>query len=156
MLHVDIMHADPTLLSASVRDKLLADHTRLENTLERLVVVLESNDQEQILSVWTDLESSLLLHLEAEENFLIPALLRARERDARTILAEHQHIRARLAELGVGIELHIVRIEVARAFVEELRAHARHEDTIYAWIEDHIGESDQKSLLAFVGRGKHS
>jgi hypothetical protein len=143
---VSSMNAEPSE-PATIRDRFLADHRRLETLLQRLLAAFEANDREDIQSLWTAFESSLLVHLEAEEKHLIPALLRLRERDARTILAEHRHIRGRLAELGTGIDLHIVRSDAARAFVEELRAHARNEDSLYGWADDRLDESERASLI---------
>ncbi len=133
--------------TVTIRDHFIADHVRLETLLGKLLAAFEANDREDIQSLWTDFESSLLVHLEAEEKHLIPALLRARERDAHAILAEHRHIRGRLAELGTGIDLHIVRCDAARAFIEELRAHARHEDSLYQWADERLGESERASLI---------
>lgn len=79
---------------------------------------------------------------------MIPALLQVNEREARAISAEHRHIRARLTELGAGVDLHIVRLKTVRAFIDELRAHANHEDKmLYQWADEHLGESDRAILL---------
>lgn len=133
--------------AVTIRDRFTADHRRIEALLEKLLAAFEANDREDIQTLWTGFESSLLVHLEAEEKYLIPALLRARERDAHTILAEHRHIRGRLAELGTGIDLHIVRCDAARAFIEELRAHARREDTLYQWADERLAEAERDSLI---------
>jgi hypothetical protein len=138
--------------SSSVRDRFLADHRRIEDLLERLLAAFEANDREDIQRLWTEFESSLLVHLEAEEKFLIPDLLRLRERDALAILAEHKHIRTRLTELGAGIDLHIVRLETARAFVEDLRAHSRREDSLYEWADTHLAEQERTSLVGALTR----
>ncbi|MEO6575089.1 MAG: hemerythrin domain-containing protein, partial [Polyangiaceae bacterium] len=136
--------------TVTIRDRYLGDHARLEALLEQLLAAFEANDREDVQSLWTDFESSLLAHMEAEETFLIPTLLRTREREAYSLLAEHRHIRGRVAELGAGVDLHIVRCDAARAFVEELRAHARHEDGLYQWADDRLEEHDRDSLLARI------
>src|SRR4051812_16523309 len=112
------MHSEPGSLTSTttVHAHCMRDHQRLDALLEHLLVAFEANDREEIQGVWSEFESNLLTHLEAEEKFLIPALLSVRERDARALIAEHKHIRARLFELGAGIELHIVRNATARAF----------------------------------------
>ena len=53
--------------------------------------------------------------MEAEERYLLPALLRRDERAGRAILAEHKHFRDRLTELGVEVDLHTVRLDEASA-----------------------------------------
>ena len=47
---------------------------------------------------------------------------------------EHARIRQLLGELGVGVDLHLVRLELAREFIDFLRAHARREEALlYRW-----------------------
>jgi hypothetical protein len=94
----------------------------------------------------------LLVHVDAEEKFLIPALRRRREKEAMAILEDHKRIRVRLAELGAGIDLHIVRLETARALVQDLRSHAQHEDRIYQWADSELGESERTSLLSAIAQ----
>jgi hemerythrin len=138
-----------TTMPLSIRQHFLADHVRLETVLEELIRAFEANDREDVAALWAELDSGLLAHLEAEETYMIPALLAFSEREARVIIGEHKHIRARLIELGAGIDLHIVRLESARDFVEELRAHARNEDRLlYRWVDDHLSEREREALLA--------
>lgn len=138
--------------SASVQARFVTDHRRIEALLEQLQAAFEANDREDIQRLWGEFESSLLVHLEAEEHFLVPSLLRLRAREARTILAEHKHIRARLTELGAGIELHIVRLDAARTFIEDLRAHARREEALYQWADAHLTEHERVSLIRALVR----
>jgi hemerythrin superfamily protein len=133
---------------SQVRDRLLADHRRLENLFDQLIAAFEANDREAVSSLWTQFDTQLLAHMSVEERYLIPSLLKADDRGARSILKEHEHIRARLTELGAGVDLHIVRVDSARAFVEELRAHARREDELlYKWADEHVAESARRLLL---------
>ena len=128
--------------STEIRTLFLADHRRLDALLERLISAFEANDREDVQALWTLFERGLLAHLEAEENALIPALRSTNPTEADALLREHAHFRDRLAELGAGIDLHIVRLETARAFAAELLKHADREDQIlYRWrdlrTEDH-------------------
>ena len=97
---------------------------------------------------WARFERQLLAHLTLEENDLIPALMAVNRAAAQGLLNEHAHIRSRLAELGAAVDLHIVRLDVAREFIEELRAHAKHEDELlYRWADEHVDESVRRVLL---------
>jgi hypothetical protein len=79
---------------------------------------------------------------------MIPRLSSSRPRDARAILEEHRHIRSRLVEFGFKVDLHIVRLETARGFVEELRAHARHEDEVlYRGADEHLTALEHGALI---------
>jgi hypothetical protein len=47
------------------------------------------------------------------------------------------------------VDLHLVRLEAARHFVDELRAHARNEDRLlYRWADDQL---DDDAQLATIG-----
>jgi hemerythrin-like domain-containing protein len=132
-----------------IRDKLLADHRRLDALLEETLRAIEDDDREAIANLFTEFDCGLRAHLEAEEQHLIPALLRADPRAARAIMAEHRHIRARLLELASAIDLHTIRFSNAKAFAGELRAHAKNEDTLlYRWADEHLGEAERNSLVA--------
>jgi len=142
------MWTHPEATPASFRDRFLADHRRLEVLLERLIAAFEANDREDIARLWAELERGLCAHLHEEETRFFPGLLQTSGRTARVLIQEHRHIRARLAELGVALDLHAVRLDVARAFIDELRAHARSEDRLlYPWADERIGECDGGSLV---------
>jgi hemerythrin-like domain-containing protein len=138
--------------SNTFRTRYRADHDELEAGFARLLVAFETNDRDAVAKLWNDLDERLVRHLEAEERLLIPQLFLSSPREARTILEEHRHIRSRLIELGCGVDLHVIRVEAARGFVEELRAHSRHEDeALYCWADDHLDAGEQGALVAALG-----
>lgn len=135
-------------LTTSIRDHFLADHERLQVLFERLLSAFEANDREDMSRLWTAFESGLLAHMEMEETYLIPTL---QHESGRALLEEHGHFRTRLSELGVALDLHAIRLETARALVDELRAHARIEDELlYQWADERLGERDRASLFDAV------
>lgn len=144
--------SDESPPSTSVHARFVLDHRRIGERLEQLQAAFEADDREDIQRLWTAFEASLLLHLEAEEKYLVPSLLRLREREARTILAEHHHLRARLAELGAGIDIHIVRVDAAHTFIEDLRAHARREEVLYQWADATLAAHERHSLIGGLAR----
>jgi hemerythrin-like domain-containing protein len=135
-------------VTTAIRDRFVADHRRLEKLLERLLAAFEVNDREDMARLWNGFDSGLLAHLEAEEAHLIPGLAGVRELEARELLDEHQRFRECLTELGVSLELHTIRLDSARAFMDELRAHAQKEDQLlYRWGDTHLGEQERESLF---------
>jgi hemerythrin-like domain-containing protein len=137
-----------------VRELLCRDHARLEGFLQAVQAAFDAEDSEKIASTWSRFEPELLAHLEAEEQFLIPALFRRNQREGRTLLEEHRHIRARLTELRPGVDHRHAQARTASAFIDELRAHARHEDSVlYQWADDNVEERDRQSLLRFLAGG---
>ncbi len=134
--------------STKIREQLLSDHKRLERLFDSLIAAFEADDREGVCATWTKFDSELLAHIDVEERYLIPALLRTNEVEARAMLKEHELIRKRLLELGTCVDLHAVRAETARAFIDELRAHAHREDQmLYAWADEHVPESERASLI---------
>ena len=129
-------------MTGSICDRFLADHQRLEARLEHLLTALAANDHPKASEVWQGLESGLVIHIEAEEARLIPALLVARERDTRVLVQEHRHIRARLSDLGSGFASGSLRQKNSlRDFIDEMRAHARTEDRLlYQWADLHLDD----------------
>jgi len=143
------MEAHSIVNESRIRDRLIADHRRLDELLKGMLSAVEADDRESIDATFTEFDSRLRTHLDAEERHLIPAFLHAEPRAARALLEEHKHIRARLMELGAAIDLHTLRAENARAFAGELRAHASHEDRfLYKWADEHIGDAERTSLIA--------
>lgn len=123
--------------TSSIRDSFLLDHLRLEHQCHALIEAFEGGDREKIGKLWSELEGSLLSHLETEEAFLIPSLMRVNAHEAQMLLDEHKHFRIRLIELGVGLDLKLGRLESAREFIRELQTHAATEDRLlYHWSDD--------------------
>ena len=134
--------------SPTLREHFLADHRRLESLFERLLDAFEAGDQIEMRRIWGLLEPALLGHLEAEELHLLPAFSRVDEQAARGLRGDHEDFRKRLAELGAALDIHIVRLEVARAFIEALREHARKEDDLlYRWADENIEPSKRARLV---------
>lgn len=122
----------------------------------RLLEAFADNDRELVSSLWAEFESGLLAHLEAEEKFMIPILLRVSERDARVLIQEHKHIRTQLSELGIGVDLHLVRLEAARSFINELQAHAQHEDSLlYRRADAELDDGERASIFESLAKNLH-
>lgn len=146
--------SDETLLT--VREPFLADHQRLEKIFEQVLAAAEADDHEELLRQWTTFESGLLGHMEAEELHLIPHLQRLSPANARILIQEHRHLRSRLAELGVALDLHALRLDTARAFIDELRGHARSEDRLmYRCAEEQLPHEEKVALLRALADGVH-
>jgi hemerythrin superfamily protein len=147
-----IMHQLRTMpTSAAIRDRMIADHERLESLLQAVLEAFEANDRERVAATWSEFDKTLLAHMNVEEKYLVPLLLKTKQRAAFAILREHGMIRDRLLELGAGVDLHIVKLDMVRTFIDELRAHARHEDRVlYSWADEHMGDAGRTSLAAII------
>jgi hemerythrin-like domain-containing protein len=111
-----------------IREKLTKDHEELEALLQCLSEDVEAPCPGTLEETWDRFESRLLRHLEAEERFLLPLVEASDPAEAARTRAEHARIRASLADLGVGIELHTTRKAHIAELIDFLRQHAEHED----------------------------
>jgi len=146
------MLARETSSTRPITNQLLGDHRRLEIIFEQVLAAVTAGDYQGLGLAWTDFEAGLMNHLDVEERHLVPALLKSSPRDAQAIVTEHQHIRTRLADLGAAVDLHTLRLETARGFIDELRAHAKREDAmLYRWADESLDLAERTSLFAALG-----
>lgn len=125
-------HEEP----AAPLDLLEQDHARIEALYEALMDAFRADAREAVLQLWAVLERALLGHMDAEERWVLPAFARVDPLEAAALLEEHGNLRSRLADLGIGVELHAIPEGVATRFAETLRAHARRENVLlHRWIE---------------------
>jgi len=116
-------------------------HERLERVFDQLLEALAANAPDA-RALWTELDHGLLAHMEAEERFMLPELAKVDRDEAIALVQEHGTLREQLLELGVAVDLHCIRLEQSRAFVETLRAHAgREERLLYRWADQRLDAS---------------
>ncbi len=133
---------------ASFRELLSHDHVRLDAMLTAVLELTHSNIQPNLAEEWAVYEEALLVHLNAEEMLLLPGLAKHDAAFAARIRDEHTKIRALLAEIGVGLELHIVREERMLELAQYVRQHAKlEEQPLYTWADSAIPEGSYR--LAF-------
>jgi hemerythrin superfamily protein len=124
------------------------DHLRLDALFEELQSRVHAGDAAAAQETWAAFEQGLLAHLEAEERFMLPVFEREDPDEAVVIRNEHDKIRALLADIGVGLEIHTAREARVDDFVSFLRAHAkREEDKLYQWAEGDLPEEQSRSVL---------
>jgi len=134
--------------TASASVGLLADHHReLDRQFEELLALARGGDGEELRRAWTAFEWSLLRHLDLEESELLPRFAQQDPGGARAILADHAAIRRELLELGVSLDLHLVRSEAVEGLVRRLKDHARREDAaLYPWAGAHVPAARWQSI----------
>ena len=103
----------------------------LEFACEALLTALDGGDAQRSASAMADLARRLLDHFDREEKQWLPELVTHHAGDARLLVEEHRYIRARLLALRADAARGALRREDARSFVDEVRAHAAHEEAIF-------------------------
>jgi hemerythrin-like domain-containing protein len=131
-----------------IQDALRDDHRRLDALGERLLNPVHVNDAAAADAAYGDFERGVLAHLDVEEQHLLPLVERDHAAEAAAIRAEHEKIRALLAEIGVSLELHAVREERMEALAAFLKAHAeREEGLLYRLADDALDHRRRASIL---------
>jgi len=134
-------------LEVSIRTLLADDHQRLDHLFEAIVAAASRDDTADLREDWSTFERALLRHLDAEEVHLLRVFAQHAPEEARGLTAEHAEIREKLTELGVDLDLHSLKAERVGAFVGQLRAHARREESlIYPWAARQLGEEAHAGL----------
>lgn len=123
------------------------DHHELASLFERLRDAFAADAREDTQTLWTELQRRLGAHLDAEETLLFPRFKEVDPKEVDALLAEHVRLRAQLEELGVGVDLKLVREPVAKAFLDTLDAHAKREDALlYRWADEAADEATRRAL----------
>lgn len=138
-------------------DALTHDHQRLDAIFETLLNRVHAGDVEASREAWTRFERGLEAHLAAEERTLLPLFDAHDPDEAAAIRREHIEIRRLLAEMGVSLDLHVLREEKVAAFVEALRRHAaREEASLYPWADQKLPAPELHTLRESLGEAwKH-
>ena len=132
----------------SIRDRLAADHVKLDALFEDVLRRLALNDRDETRAAWNEFERALSEHLDAEDTLILPAFAVDHPDEAASIRAEHEKIRAKLLDLGVAVDLHVIRQDVAADFVRALREHAHREDSMmYRWAEQHLESAVRTAIV---------
>jgi hemerythrin-like domain-containing protein len=117
---------------------MTASHRALSGQFEQLLAAMEANAPDAT-ALWNALDRELRAHMDSEERFILPAFAHVDPAEARALLAEHARFRELLLELGVAVDLHCIRAELSRAFIDLLRDHAAREDELlYRWAETRL------------------
>lgn len=123
---------------------LYQQHQAQERAFQDLVERVKSGDSLVCDAVWDEFCADLLSHLQFEEDHILPRYRRSNPgaaADAEELLAQHAAIRQQLDEMGMALQLHLLRAEIVERFVAMMRAHAEHENrTLYPWERAHRDE----------------
>ena len=137
-----------TAPAPSIRRHMMVDHAEISMLFDEVLAAFWCGDRDAAAEAFTRFEQRLVAHLAVEDELLLPALRRTDPAEAAALAEDHRRIRARLSELDVGVDLHLVRANIVAELVEMLRAHARREDAwLYRWADEALAALDRKAIL---------
>lgn len=137
------------MATENIQQRLLDDHVELDALFSKLMDAFNANAREDTQSLWTDLERRLERHFAVEERYLFPKFSALDATETRALQDDHSRLRRRLGELGAGVDLKLVRAEVARDFIDTLRAHAtRENELLYRWAREALAADAEKIVDA--------
>ena len=118
---------------------LTRSHTYLRELLGRVLGAMEANAQDDVRTLWNELDHGLLSHMEAEERFVLPVFAHVDPDETRALLREHGLIREQLLELGIAVDLHSARYHSSHEFAALLDRHGGREETLlYRWADERL------------------
>lgn len=130
----------------------LSHHARLDALLVRLHDEAEAGVRPALERTWAELEREMLAHLEEEELYLFPALAAENAAEQAALAADHARFRTLLAEIGVAVELHAIRLETIDELARSIREHAERENAfLYPWAQ-RAAEPGPRALRARLHR----
>lgn len=128
----------------ALRKQLLHEHRALEQLFDRLMNAFQANAREDIQAIWTELDRNLEQHFELEERVFFPRFAKVDLLETASLLEEHEGMRKLCAELGVGVDLKLVRTSVANGFIALLKAHAKREELVlYRWVNETLQDDPE-------------
>jgi len=146
------MHASAPQQDTTLYAYMVKSHQYLDDLYGELLDALAANAPD-LGEVWTKFEHTLLAHMEAEERFVLPSFAKVDRPEAIALIRDHGMFREQLLELGVAVDLHAIRYERSREFVDRLRAHgAREDNLLYRWADEHLEIALATAALAHASR----
>jgi len=139
------------LASHPVDDVLGAHHREIEAECLAILDAGLADHRHELSGRWAKVERELLEHMAAEERMVFPAYEQANRENAQKLRGAHSSLRELVVEIGAAIRLRTLRHDQLRRFLDELRAHARHEDaSLYRWAQGNLDASRRHTLLVLV------
>lgn len=135
-------------MNATLKERLQGEHLHHQELFDALLNRVHAGDAAGSQEAWTAFEQAMRAHMELEEAEILPLFERKNAEDAALVRAEHDRIRLLLSDMGMGLDLHIVREEKVNDLVQFLKRHAQYENQLlYAWASEELPEGQRQTLL---------
>jgi hypothetical protein len=118
----------------TLNELLAADHDKIRALLDQFLNHVHAGNWQRADSTFSSLERLTDRHLEFEEQQVFPVfdqhpeLCPGGQGSTEKMLAQHQQIRARLGDVGIGLQLHQIREVAMQRLAQSIDEHAADED----------------------------
>ena len=130
-----------TIVDVHPGQRLRREHARLTASLDDLLERFADGNQRDLRAAWAEVEQDLVAHLDFEDRLILPSFTAIDPIETQALRAEHLRLRETLAELSVGVDLHLIQLDRAREFAGWLREHAHREDQLlYRWVDRELAQ----------------
>jgi hypothetical protein len=140
-----------------LRQLFTHDHERLDRLFRDLLAAFEADARVEAGQLWNEFDTDLRAHMQLEEELLLPQFAETHAAEALALVREHEQIREKLLQLGVGVDLHLTRFGQVEDFVRLLRGHAKREqELMYRWAARRLNDADlHRGLVARIAQRLH-
>jgi len=137
-----------------IDEQLLHDsHEHIDQLYQAILARAPGLGTETLRSEWDQFKRALLGHLESEEQNILPSYEVLHPHEARAIADEHVELRQAVTELGMDLEVHRLRTDVAQLFQQKLRTHASHKKQhFYPWAKENLPHSTWEEIKMLLGQ----
>jgi hemerythrin len=134
-------------LLREIRRQHREEHAVLDALTRRLLGEARDGDPRQTREAWAALERRLTSHLAFEEDSLFPLVEPRHAKELRELSREHVRIRALMTEIGLAMQLSVVRKGALEALAALLASHTAHEDAnLDLWLDQMAPMDDRRHL----------
>lgn len=127
------------------------DHERLEIGARHLLECVLFGRADVVERAFSRFCREMLAHLEAEQQYMLPAFEREKPEAAKLVRDDHAAIRSLLATIAEQIARRTLAPDTVRKLIEALRVNgAREIADLYPWAETGVPESDSKAALEHI------
>jgi hemerythrin-like domain-containing protein len=139
----------------NLRGALVTEHAELHRLFQDVLEAFRADARVEAGRLWNQFDRRLQAHMAMEEQHLLPVFEQVDAPEAAALRREHDKLRNRLLQLGIGVDLHLTNQKQIEGFVEEFEAHARREDKLlYRFAEQTLSnESARQVALGADARG---
>jgi hemerythrin-like domain-containing protein len=137
-----------------LRAMLTRDHRELDQLFDALSNAVHADARDDTIRLWAAFDDDLCRHMALEEKYILPVLRQEDAVEAAQLSREHDELRAKLADLGIGVDLHQMRAETVSDFIAQLRRHAQREEALaYRWAQANLPADAQQKIRTGLSAG---